>query len=265
MSADAELSIRRPDWAAPVNAGFTTRHGGVSDPPWDSLNLATHVGDDPQAVAENRRRLIEAVRLPEPPRWLRQVHGNRVVHASEVARDVTEADAVWSDQPGQVCAVLVADCVPILLAAADGVCVAAVHAGWRGLAAGVIPAAIAALPAEPDRLCASVGPCIGEEAYEVGGEVIEQLRAAGVRPRYREVVEGSSAEANGAGASAASGSRPDRYHLDLTATTLGVLADCGVGAATATGVCTYKDSENSYSYRRDGTTGRLGGFVVKER
>ncbi|TVO62411.1 peptidoglycan editing factor PgeF [Spiribacter vilamensis] len=263
MRAGAGLSIRRPDWSAPVTAGFTTRHGGVSRPPWDSLNLATHVGDDPQVVAENRRRLVERAGLPEEPRWLRQIHGNRVVHARDVERDVTEADAVWTDQPGQVCAVLVADCVPILLAAADGSCVAAVHAGWRGLAAGVIPAAIAALPVEPDRLCASVGPCIGEDAYEVGGEVIEQLRAGGVVPEYRAAVEASSAEASGADAGEALGSKPDRYHLDLTATTLAILKDCGVGAATATGLCTYADTENSYSYRRDGATGRLAGFVVK--
>jgi YfiH family protein len=247
MTAGTGLSILRPDWPAPVNAGFTTRHGGVSEPPYDALNLAMHVGDDPAAVRENRRRLVEQAGLPEAPRWLSQVHGTRVVHASAVERDVTEADAVWTDQPGQVCAVLVADCVPILLAARDGTCVAAVHAGWRGLAAGVIP----------QTLC--IGPCIGAEAYAVGGEVIEAMASEGVAARYRPATV-----VDNAGACRAAGDTPSgRFQLDLAATARGILADGGVGAITAVGRCTHTASSTSYSYRREGATGRLAGFVAR--
>jgi YfiH family protein len=178
----ATIACIRPDWAPPINAGVTMRTGGVSKPPYDSLNLAMHVGDDPSAVAENRQRLKVEAGLPEPPRWLRQIHSAHVVHADGVERDLTEADAIWTDRPGQVCAVLVADCVPILLAAGDGQCVAAVHAGWRGLARGVIQAAVAALPVPAAGLSAWIGPCIGPAAYAVGSEVIESMRTAGVEP-----------------------------------------------------------------------------------
>ena len=233
-----------PDWPVSVHAGFTTRQGGVSQSPYNTLNLALHVEDDPAAVHENRRRLVAQAGLPEEPRWLRQVHGTRVVHADEVERDVTEADAVWSDRPGQVCAVLVADCMPILLASADGGCVAAVHAGWRGLASGVIQVAVAALPAPPAGLHACIGPCIGQAAYEVGEEVIEQMQAAGVSPHY---------ERNDA--------RPSHAHLDLAATAAGILSACGVAAVTDLGSCTHADAEAFYSYRRDGKTGRIAAFI----
>ncbi|MEX0372816.1 peptidoglycan editing factor PgeF [Spiribacter roseus] len=259
MTAGTGLSILRPDWPAPVNAGFTTRHGGVSEPPYDALNLAMHVGDDPAAVRENRRRLVEQAGLPEAPRWLSQVHGTRVVHASAVERDVTEADAVWTDQPGQVCAVLVADCVPILLAARDGTCVAAVHAGWRGLAAGVIPQTLAALPVPASELMACIGPCIGAEAYAVGGEVIEAMASEGVAARYR-----SATVTDNAGEGPPADETPSgRFQLDLAATARGILADGGVGAITGVGRCTHTASSASYSYRRDGATGRLAGFVAR--
>jgi hypothetical protein len=233
-----------PDWPVSVHAGFTTRQGGVSQSPYNTLNLALHVEDDPAAVHENRRRLVAQAGLPEEPRWLRQVHGTRVVHADEVERDVTEADAVWSDRPGQVCAVLVADCMPILLASADGGCVAAVHAGWRGLASGIIQVAVAALPAPPAGLHACIGPCIGQAAYEVGEEVIEQMQAAGVSPHY---------ERNDA--------RPSHAHLNLADTAAGILSACGVAAVTDLGSCTHADAEAFYSYRRDGKTGRIAAFI----
>ncbi|MEX0386712.1 peptidoglycan editing factor PgeF [Spiribacter onubensis] len=239
-----KIEVLRPDWALPVEAGFTTRCGGVSKAPYDSLNLAMHVGDDPAAVRENRRRLVEQARLPEAPRWVSQVHGTRVVHASEVEPDVTEADAVWTDQPGQVCAVLVADCLPILLADHAGRCVAAVHAGWRGLAAGIIQRTIETLPVPASGLVACIGPCIGPDAYEVGAEVIQAMISGGAVP----VRSPSPPSAN-------------RFQLDLAATADGVLRQYGVEAVTRLERCTSAEHEAVYSYRRSGVTGRIAGYV----
>ena len=233
-----QIQILRPDWDIPgVDAGFTLRTGGVSKPPYDSLNLAMHVGDDPDDVRENRRRLVEHAGLPEEPRWLKQVHGNRVVHASEVERDVTEADAVWTDQPGHVCAVMVADCVPILLAAKDGSCVAAIHAGWRGLAAGVIEETVKHLPVPPAELVAAIGPCISAEHYEVGEEVIEGLANAGVLP-VKAAVAGQ--------------------RLDLTAVVAESLLRSGLsGWFEKQAFCTFSMPDAWHSYRRDNTAGRF--------
>ena len=266
MSAGADLSILRPTWSAPVTAGFTTRHGGVSQPPYDSLNLAMHVGDDPAAVRENRRRLVAQTGLAEEPRWLSQVHGTRVVHASEVERDVTAADAVWSDQPGQVCAVLVADCVPILLAARDGSCVAAVHAGWRGLAAGIIQQTIATLPAPAAGLIACIGPCIGRDAYQVGPEVIQHIADAGVEPVYQpSAPAGTTAPATASvtdpAADIASDASP-RFQFDLGATAHASLRQAGVGRVHSEARCTCSDSARFFSYRRDGSTGRFAAYIA---
>jgi hypothetical protein len=230
-AAKDQIQILRPDWNIPgVDAGFTLRTGGVSKPPYDSLNLAMHVGDDPDDVRENRRRLVEYAGLPEEPRWLKQVHGNRVVHASEVERDITEADAVWTDQPGQVCAVMVADCVPILLAAKDGSCVAAIHAGWRGLAAGVIEETINVLPVGPGRLCAAIGLCIPPVDYTVSREVLLRLS----RYMSREIKDSCS--------------------LDLKQITKTLLAKMGV--ADVIGEGKYLDERFRYSYRKSNITGR---------
>ncbi|MEX0448800.1 peptidoglycan editing factor PgeF [Spiribacter sp. 221] len=241
-----KIGILRPDWALPVEAGFTTRCGGVSKAPYDSLNLAMHVGDDLAAVRENRRRLAEQAGLPEQPRWVAQVHGTRVVHAGEVERDVTEADAVWTDQPGQVCAVLVADCLPILLADHAGRCVAAVHAGWRGLAAGIIQRTIETLPVPASDLVACIGPCIGPDAYEVGAEVIEAMIAGGTVPRSWPSLSGD-----------------EQFQLDLAATAEGVFSQVGIRAGAATHVvhCTFTDPARLYSYRRDESTGRIAGYI----
>ncbi|AGY91423.1 hypothetical protein SPICUR_02040 [Spiribacter curvatus] len=241
------IELVRPDWTLPVKAGFTRRYGGVSQPPYDRLNLALHVGDDPMAVHENRRRLIEHEHLPEPPRWLSQVHGRRVVHASDVERDRTEADAVWTDQPGQVCAVLIADCIPILLASDDGDCVAAVHAGWRGLVAGVIQQTVAAMPVTASRISACIGPCIGPDAYEVGAEVVERMMTAGVEP---QLADGPP-----------SCMRPP-FHLDLSATARCVLDQSGVARVHVIDAAVRGGSNGFYSHRGEGTTGRMAGLIA---
>ena len=234
-----QIQILRPDWDIPgVDAGFTLRTGGVSKPPYDSLNLAMHVGDDPNDVRENRRRLVEHAGLPEEPRWLKQVHGNRVVHASEVERDVTEADAVWTDQPGQVCAVMAADCVPILLAAKDGSCVAAIHAGWRGLAAGVIEETVKAMPVATQELVASIGPSIGAQYYEVGGEVIEQLEAANAQPVFTG------------------------HLLRLAATAKMQMANLDISIEKVSlNYCTFLNSDSFYCYRYAPETGRFAATI----
>ncbi|MDX1697006.1 MAG: peptidoglycan editing factor PgeF, partial [Thiohalobacterales bacterium] len=167
-----------PDWPAPpgVRAVTTTRNHGVSTGPFRSMNPADHVGDDPAAVRENRARLASQLGLPSEPAWLRQVHGTRVVDAAGAAMS-TEADASWTDRGGVVCAVLTADCLPVLLCDREARCVAAIHAGWRGLAAGVIEATVAALPTGDTELLAWLGPAIGAGAFTVGEEVREAFVA----------------------------------------------------------------------------------------
>ncbi len=172
-----------PGWRAPqrVRALSTRRGGGVSVGRYESLNLGTHVGDAPAAVAENRRRLCAAADLPAEPTWLQQVHGAGVLDLDGIESHGTgappEKDAALTRGTARVCAILTADCLPILLAAADGTAVAAAHAGWRGLCAGVLAATVRALDIAPARLVAWIGPCIGADHYEVGAEVREALLA----------------------------------------------------------------------------------------
>ena len=157
-----------PDWPAPasVRACVTTREGGVSEAPFDSLNLGDHVDDRPQAVAENRRRLTEHFSIQ--PAWLQQVHGIAVAHADPAV--VATADASWTDTPGIACAAMTADCLPVLFCDRAGRRVAAAHAGWRGLAAGVLEATLDCLGAEPSQVLVWLGPAIGPQAFEVGAE-----------------------------------------------------------------------------------------------
>jgi YfiH family protein len=239
------IPLIEPDWPAPPNvvALGTTRQGGVSDAPWDSLNLGDHVGDTAEAVVENRRRLQRA--LPDAARvqWLHQVHGTGVVVAGQVA--APEADACWSGTPGQACAVLTADCLPVLLTDTDGTVVAAAHAGWRGLCAGVIEATIAALPCAPGALMAWLGPAIGPSAFEVGAEV-----------RAAFLAGAASAEA-----CFRPSPRAGHYFADLGALARQRLAGAGVAAVYGGGCCTFSEPERFFSYRRDGQTGRMATLI----
>jgi hypothetical protein len=240
----AELEFLRPDWPAPetARAAMTTRGGGVSAGPHASFNLATHVGDEPVAVAENRRRLRAALELPAEPSWLEQVHGIRV---AVLPGPVTAAaDAAVSFSRGSVCAVLVADCLPVFLANRSGDRVGIAHAGWRGLAAGVIEATVAALDCEPGELVAWLGPAIGPRAFEVGGEVREALlaRDAGAVSAFRA-------------------GRDGRWFADLPALARRRLAAAGVAAVHGGGLCTHSDPSRFYSYRRDGRTGRMAALA----
>jgi len=234
-----------PDWPVPqrVRAVTTTRHGGVSRGAWRSMNPADHVGDDAAAVAANRARLRSVLALPAEPVWLQQVHGIEVIDAAR-AGDRPQADAAWSVQPDIVCAVLTADCLPVLLADRAGRCVAAAHAGWRGLAAGVLEATVRQLPVPAPELLAWLGPAIGPAAFEVGAEV-------------RDAFVAQDARAVSAFTPAAHG----HWHADLYRLGRQRLAVCGVTAVYGGDGCTFRDSECFYSYRRDGITGRMATLV----
>lgn len=236
------ITLIRPDWSLQgVEAFSTTRAGGVSGGPWASLNLGASCGDDPAAVAENRRRL-QAV-LPASPHWLKQVHGTRVIHLDDWHPDI-EADAAWTDRPHQVLAIQTADCLPVLLADREGGLVAAAHAGWRGLAGGVLSALVAGLPLPARRLEAWLGPAIGQAAFEVGPEVRAEFVAA-----------------DAAFAHAFRPGRADRWQADLKSIAAAQLRAAGVLAVQDCGLCTHADPERFFSYRRDAVCGRMGSFA----
>ena len=229
------------DWPAPpgVRALSTMRHGlGVSKPPFDAFNLGARCGDDPEAVAENRRQLDAALVLPSPPRWLRQVHGIGV--AREPGFDEPEADAAVTSMPGTVLAILTADCLPVVFAARDGDEIGAAHAGWRGLGAGVLEATVAAMETPADHLVAWLGPAAGPQAYEIGEEVFDAF------------VSGD------AGAAAAfAPTRPGHWKVDLHALARRRLAAIGVTDVHGGGLCTISDPFRFFSHRRDGRSGRI--------
>jgi YfiH family protein len=239
----------RPDWPAPphVRAMITTRAGGVSSGPYSSFNLGLSTGDEDAAVETNRARLRALV--PGEPRWLKQVHGARVLEAEQV-QNRPEADASFTRASGTVCAILVADCLPLLFTDRAGSVVAAAHAGWRGLAAGVIDNTIAAMGrsgvAAHDVL-AFIGPGIGPRAFEVGDDVYEAYTA------------------RDAGAAAAfTHHAQDKWLADLFMLARRALERCGVTQIYGGGLCTYSDPVRFYSYRRDGITGRMGAFIWRE-
>lgn len=237
-----------PAWDAPAHVGalVTTRNGGVSARAYASLNLGAGVGDDDRAVAENRRRL--AAFVPAAPRWLRQVHGTDVVvHRADAATAPPLADAAVTRERGVVCSVLVADCLPVLLADREGTVVGIAHAGWRGLAAGVLERTVAALGdlgAGADRIVAWLGPCIGPQAFEVGADVRAAFLATDA----------------GAGAHFVPDA-PSKWRADLRGLARRRLAACGVRAIAATDACTVSDSARFYSWRRDRGGGRMAALV----
>ncbi|MEO1766206.1 peptidoglycan editing factor PgeF [Thiobacter aerophilum] len=236
------LAAILPDWPTPphVRALVTTRAGGVSVGPYASLNLAAHVGDDPAAVAENRARLRRL--LPAEPLWLEQVHGTAVWRMEAGAPG--RADASVSRTAGQVCAVLTADCLPVLFADRAGTVVAAAHAGWRGLCAGVLERTVAAMQTDPGQIMSWLGPAIGPEAFQVGEEVRLAFLA----------VDAAAAEAFRADG-------PGRWRADLYALARMRLARAGVQAVFGGGLCTFSDPTRFFSYRRDGATGRMASLI----
>jgi polyphenol oxidase len=251
VSAPTEPAIQvlTPDWPAPqgVRAAFTLRVGGVSTAPFESLNVSAHVGDAAVAVAENRRRVRAQLQLPAEPAWIEQVHGTDVADLDVLGERSTlqlTADAVVSRRGGRVCAVQVADCMPVLFAACDGSAVAAAHAGWRGLAAGVLEATVAELDVDPSRLLAWLGPAIGREHFEVGEEVRAVFMA-----REPEAALAFVANARG------------RWQCDLAALVRRRLGALGVTQTFGGRWSTYADPVRFFSYRRDGRCGRMAALL----
>ena len=234
-----------PDWSAPptVRAVQTLRAGGVSTGPWASLNLGAHCGDEPDNVVRNRRLLRGALQLPTEPSWLRQVHGCAVAPAA-ADRPAPEADASFALERGPVCAVLTADCLPVLLCDRAGTVVAAVHAGWRGLLDGVIEQAVRALPRRPAELLAWMGAAIGPLSFEVGAEVFDAFVAR----------DPLAAQCFKPGA-------PGKLLADLYGLAGQRLRAAGVASVAGGGRCTYREQASFFSFRRDGQCGRMATLI----
>lgn len=232
----------RPDWPAPasVRACVTTRAGGVSPPPFDSFNLGDHVEDDPAAVASNRQRLENLI--GSRPAWMSQVHSALAVRAEP--QTVPQADANWTDQPGIACCVLTADCLPVLFCDRAGTRVAAAHAGWRGLASGILEATVTAMNVAPSELLVWLGPAIGPDAFEVGAEVREAFVAV-----HAQAAEAFRPSAN-----------PGRFMADIYRLARIRLAALGVHNVHGGGYCTVSDPR-FYSYRRTPRTGRFASLI----
>ncbi len=247
------VGLIKPEWSAPagVHSAFSLRSGGISSPPWDSLNLGVHVGDDLDAVARNRHRLGEALALPSQPWWLDQVHGTAVAtfeqppSSAEAAVSAVRpvADAAVTRAAGVVLAIQVADCLPVLLTDDTGTVLGAAHAGWRGLVAGVLERTVEAMGVPGAHITAWLGPSIGPAHFEVGGEVREAFLAAG--------------DATSAFVPNARG----RWQCDLPALARARLARLGVTRIAGGDWCTAADPVRFFSHRRDQRTGRMAALL----
>lgn len=244
--AAPQLQLIQPNWPVPaqVHAYSTTRLQGYSNGDYAGLNLALHVDDEPLRVEQNRQLLKQTLHLANEPLWLNQVHQNRVVNAAANVQQIPQADASFTDQADKICVVMTADCLPVLFCNKQGSKVAAAHAGWRGLAGGVLEATLQAMHEPADEIIAWLGPAIGAEAFEVGEEVREAF-----------VKRFSSSEA------AFHAARPGHYLADIYELARIVLRAAGVQGIYGDSFCTFNDANQFYSYRRDGTTGRQASLI----
>jgi hypothetical protein len=233
-----------PGWQAPpgIEACCTTRRGGVSQAPYDQLNLGLHVGDRDADVEQNRKRLREELALPAEPNWINQTHSARVVTLEQEGN--RDADAVITRERGRVAVVMTADCLPILLCNRDGSEVAAIHAGWRGLHAGVIEATVAQMRSESLQIMSWIGPGISQSCFEVGEEV------------YAAFIDSIAAAQ-----SCFSANRPGHWLCDLAGLAESVLRGLGIDAVTRSPYCSYRDDELFYSYRRAPVSGRMASLI----
>ena len=242
MSDGLEFII--PEWPAVehVRALVTTRTGGVSQGAYNSFNRAAHVEDDPLAVEQNRQLLMQALQLPSEPVWLNQVHGVTVINAAD--KNHPDADAAYTELKNTVCTVMTADCLPVLFCNRTGTRVAAAHAGWRGLEAGVLEATVEALGEAPENLHAWLGPAIGPAHFEVGDEV--KLAFERHLPEAAEAFVAT---------------RPGHWLADIYLLARQRLHHQGIASVSGGGLCTYEDAQRFYSYRRDGKTGRMASLI----
>lgn len=255
MNDKLQLQLIRPDWPAPqhIVALSSCRSGGNSTAPWDSLNLALHVGDNAGDVQRNRSLLADACEGLQVIQWLDQVHSVDVVSALPSAANTLQGDASISDTPGVACAVMTADCLPVLFTTLDGSAVAAAHAGWRGLAAGVLENTVASFACASDQLLVWLGPAIGSQYFEVGPEVMAAFVDGEQGAAYERL-------------SSAFQPSPDRagyYFADLYALARYRLAAVGVDAVYGGDYCTYREAGRFFSFRRDGQTGRMATLIYQ--
>ncbi|WP_165463482.1 purine nucleoside phosphorylase YfiH [Atlantibacter sp.] len=234
-----------PEWPLPpgVAACSSTRIGGISSGPYASLNLGAHCGDNLDDVEENRRRLFADARMPSAPVWLEQVHGEAVLRLRDEPYASKRADASWSDTPGLVCAVMTADCLPVLFCNQAGSEVAAAHAGWRGLCGGVLEQTVAHFKDRPENIMAWLGPAIGPQAFEVGNDVRDAF-----------IAKDNSAER---------AFRPvgEKYFADIYQLARQRLNNAGVTKIYGGDRCTFTEKRDFFSYRRDRITGRMASFI----
>lgn len=246
-----------PDWPAPakVKALITTRNGGVSESPFGNFNLGLHVGDDEKAVNENRSLLSEAIGGEIASQWVRQVHDNHVIDVhGELVEESTEADAIYTQRDNVACGVLTADCLSVLFTDVAGNEIAVAHAGWRGLAAGVLQKTLEHFSAEPVSILAYLGPVIGPCHFEVGNDVRQAFQALGIKEIENQLpVLFQESET------------PGKWMADLYAIARIILASKGVLQVFGEPLCTYCEFDQFYSYRRDGQTGRFASVIWKEK
>ncbi|MDE9466522.1 purine nucleoside phosphorylase YfiH [Xenorhabdus bovienii] len=234
-----------PDWPQLDNVGAcsTTRLGGVSLPPYDSLNLGNHVGDDSKCVERNRKLLVEYAQLPQQPVWLEQVHGTRVINLDGQPVKDNQADAVYTNMPGQVCAVMTADCLPVLFCAIAGDEIAAAHAGWRGLCTGVLENTVSRFSAKPEMIRAWLGPAIGPEKFEVGREVMDAFVVTNPELEQAFTPYGN------------------KFLVNIYLLAKLKLQSIGINEVFGGTACTATEERNFFSYRRDGNTGRMATLI----
>jgi polyphenol oxidase len=241
-----------PNWPAPANvrACITTRNGGVSVAPYASNNFGLHVGDDLQAVTQNRATLCELLGLSKTPQWLEQIHGVKVVDAKSDGL-VRTADGSYSTEKGQACLVMTADCLPILLCDQNGSQVAAIHCGWRSLAKGITARALDKFSGSPKNILAYLGPAISQPHFEVGVDVLEAFFESALSPEHADAIAKAFI----------SSPRPLHFYADIYALARAELNALGVTRIYGGDYCTFAQADDFYSYRRDKVTGRMASLI----
>lgn len=238
-------SLIFPDWPAPetIKALSTTRQGGFSLPPYDGFNLGTHVGDEPNTVIKNRDYLVDVAQLPESPRWLNQIHGTRVINSNDWQLNI-DADAIVSQQNNHICTIMTADCLPLLLCNKQGDTVAAIHAGWRGLSAGIIEKTITEFHCAHQDILVWLGPAIGPNQFEVGTDVYQTF----IQHSAKAIQAFQQTDAT-------------HYLADIYLLARQRLTALGVNAIFGGDLCTASDQQHFFSYRRDEVTGRMASMI----